>query len=282
MENLSAAENKALQQAIQIQGLGLLILWKESQIKKNKRDTLLSLFKINSMADTKINRAKPIWQGVTTPYETTIFPLAISYTPGTQPWVQDQSGKLFVSGMQKGRGKVALSILNSTHTWALEGHQPHFTNYWTFLLNKLTTEKITSEVWQAETHLPITGHPVQFTLHKKTSQIPIGSIQGIPIYLKQDLFNKNQWEGTYWPDTSGWQAVSTQEATPQWKYIYSPNNWKNRQLQQNFEATQQYLALHSIQSKEKTTQLGYTPIPLIYFFLIFLCSIGFLWLERKL
>ena len=284
LENLNETEKKALQQTIHAQGLGLLILWKTSQVNQKKSDKFLSSFKIISMAEAKLIRAKPIWQGATTAYETTLLPLAIDYTPSTQPWVQDQSGKLFVSATQQGRGKIALSILNSTYTWALEGHQPHFANYWTNLLNKLTVEKKSSNYWQVDTHLPIAGQPVQFTLHKKTSQVPAGMIQGIPIYLKQDFFIRNQWEGTYWPDTTGWLAVSAQETTQQWKYIYSPSDWKNTQLQQNIEATRKYIALHSSQARQKTAsvQPAYLPIPLLYFFLIFICSTGFLWLEKKL
>jgi hypothetical protein len=42
-----------------------------------------------------------------------------------------------------------------------------FANYWTFLLNKLTTRKSDTESWQTDNHLPIAGNPVKFTITKK-------------------------------------------------------------------------------------------------------------------
>jgi hypothetical protein len=68
--------------------------------------------------------------------------------------------------------------------------------------------------------------------------------------------------------------------------MYATTDWRNKQLQQKLEATQQYLALHSMQAKVTADSLiaqsNYTSIPLIYFFLVFVCSTGYLWLERKL
>jgi hypothetical protein len=206
--------------------------------------------------------------------------------PGTLPLVQEQSGRTLVSASQQGRGKVIFSIVTSTHIWSLEGHQEHFANYWTFLLNKLTTRKNDTESWQTDNYLPIAGNPVKFTITKKAAQLLTEIIQDVPVFLQQNLFDRNKWEGTYWPDTSGWHAVSTKGNKLHWEYMYATTDWRNKQLQQKLEATQQYLALHSMQAKVTADSLiaqsNYTSIPLIYFFLVFVCSTGYLWLERKL
>ena len=103
------------------------------------------------------------------------------------------------------------------------------------------------------------------------------------IYLRQDRINPRQWSGIYWPKHAGWHRVSTQRWNPLWFYAQKPDQWKSWQQNQKIAATEQFAALSAMKEDSGAAiSQRFQPIPLLWFFLLFLAGSAFLWLERKI
>jgi hypothetical protein len=199
--------------------------------------------------------------------------------------VQDEKGGILATVQVWGRGKIMASLLNSTYIWMLDGKQTIYSHYWSALLGNLVSANKPPQSWQIDPALPLVHHPVAYTLNAYASQVPVGLRGNIPFYLAQDELNPQQWKGTFWPDSTGWQVVQTEGGEPYWHYIYSASDWKDLQAEQRTESTQQWVNGQRKQIQAVPSAASYyttKPISSLWFFLLFLASMAYLWIEWKL
>lgn len=283
---LNNRETAALRQAVTRTGLGLVIQVAAPVSKIGKPGSFTSGFLLQTLPDVDFLRVVPSWQNAPGNITATNIPPAeITYTSGTQPLIRDAANRILTSVQQQGQGKVAVSLLVNTYTWALEGNSHYHAAYWTFLLNQLARREVVREEWKVAPQLPAVDQPITISLQTTADQLPVSTVQHTEVYWQQQLMNPNQWHGTYWPRNAGWQQMTT-NGKPFWWYAFAQPDWTDLQWRQHMLATREFMHKQAALGKQKVGQANVIfrrePVSLLWFFLGFLFSSGYLWLERKL
>lgn len=209
--------------------------------------------------------------------------LFIRNQTATQPIVFDKKNRIYVNSALYGSGKIILTALTNTYHWALSGNQTDYNKFWAELLNKAAPKPTAEESWSLSPALPQINKPAQLQLQTNNAVIPQGQVNGAAVYLRANYDLPYQWTGTYYPVKYGWQTgVQLNGNIFHW-YAYNHNDWKNLFALQKIKATKQYIfeIFNNSKSVEKSFRTGERGLEKILFFLIFLLSCGFLWLEDK-
>lgn len=284
LEQLTLKEMSSLGQAIQEDGMALLTLWKEP--KNNQKNRLLAAFKVDAPATPEEKQTRILWPDMPAgTQEVNSTSASIQNRPGIRPLVTDEKNNILAAARLWGRGKLTASMIQSAYMWILDGKQDLYAHYWSFLLTNSVNEKPTDENWQTGPELPIIHQPLTYTLHREDLLPPAGQSRNIPFYLAQDVIHPQKWHGTYWPDATGWTTVHTADGTPFWHYIYSPSDWQHIQFGQRRKATLDFVETQRAKTSKNDSAVELSDIksvPALWFFLLFLCSMAYLWLEQKL
>lgn len=292
LQEMTASERQALRSQIEKEGLGVLlvpdqIVWGNDRPSFSGQPFFVP-FQWGKFTDLEERLVKPNWDG--SPFQITEIPAApfeIKSTWGVRPLVKDGMERLLAAAVQRGAGRVGVSLIENTYRWILEGNSNYHAAYWSHLLSNLSRPE-THERWTLYSSGPVIIHrPLH--LHLATSaQAPFGEVISAArkdtIYLQQEMDSPELWDGLYWPRESGWHQVATPNGEPYWFYVHEKTSWQTWQKAQRRAATERYAALASSTVKRNQDRYQYQsrPIPLLWFYLGFLLSITFLWLERKL
>jgi hypothetical protein len=215
-------------------------------------------------------------------------PFVIKNAFGMKPLIKDEMERTLAAAHQRGRGQVGLSLVRDTYRWILEGNAPYHAAYWSYLLSELTPKALQRDRWSLSSIKPaFVDQPVQLTLVTTAAQ-PVGIVtaesnQPDSLFLQQDSIAPQRWFGTFWPRKSGWHEVSRAGGEPHWFYSYEKENWQTWQAAQRVAATQRRVWQNAnLKSKVEHRVRDYVEaMPLIWFFLLFLFSCTYLWVERK-
>jgi hypothetical protein len=133
----------------------------------------------------------------------------------------------------------------------------------------------------------VVDQPVQLALVTTAAQ-PVGIVAAEAnapdsLFLQQDQVDSRRWLGTFWPRQPGWHQVSRADGEPSWFYVYEKKSWQTWQAAQRVAATQRrvWQNAHRKSRIEHHVHDHVATIPLIWFFLLFLLSGAYLWMERK-
>ena len=211
-------------------------------------------------------------------------PAYIRPQPGTKSLIEDKQFNTLVGSAIYGSGKLIYTTLNNTFTWMLSGDNKTYQTFWSYLLENATAKTIADKSWSVTPAYPYADKAVKINYsgnNTATSQVQAGADF---VHLVQDPDLPFQWQGSYWPQKSGWQPLLSENANTFWWYAYSANDWKAMSVSQKIKAT---LECNTADAPERLKAAGQdilVPIPgsKKYFFIIFLCCAGFLWIEKKL
>jgi hypothetical protein len=207
----------------------------------------------------------------------------INYQPGTQALVQDQQSHILVSTSLYGSGRLICTTLDNTYRWILAGNEREYDVLWSWCLKKAGRKKTEQETWNIAPALPRIDQPVQLFLAKTDTAIPELKTEENALSLSRDPVLFSQWKGTYWPARAGWQYSQDKKGGQYYWWAYDSRDWKSLYAYQKIDRTREYISTHPYRGRSdrqaKTTGLPLSPI---YFYLVFLLSCLWLWVERKL
>jgi hypothetical protein len=280
IQTLSATELALLKQAISEKGLGLILNADTVLTKKNffsedfsvkSADSNKALIRISKVGES--NSTSPI--SLKQHYH-------IIDKGGTQPLFIDQQNSVFAAVATYGKGKLIINTLQKTSSWLLSGNKNDYRSYWTTLINRAAKKELAFETWNTKTDLPRVDESIVFAAQTYHANPPKLTVQDMEIYPKQNALLPSSWEALYWPKQAGWQTmVGTKGALRDW-YAYPANSWKPIYANLQINQTKAFLKNRIYSETKKLADLiAESKIPSIYLFLIFLCSMAFLWVERK-
>jgi hypothetical protein len=294
LHDLGEAERRALRVAVEDAGLGVLIIPDDSILGNNRRafsnrEFFLD-FRFERFAELDERLIKPNWPGLTAATTTAIpaKPFVIKNAFGTKPLIKDEMERTLAAAYQRGQGQVGLSLVRDTYRWILEGNSFHHAAYWSYLLSELAQKAGHRDHWSLSSRKPaLVDQPVQLALTTMTAR-PVGTIAAEAdypdsLFLQQDSNEPQRWFGIFWPRQAGWHQVSRAGGEPHWFYVYEKESWQIWQAAQRAAATQRRVWQNAnLKSKiERRVHDHVEAIPLIRFFLLFLLSCAYLWVERK-
>jgi hypothetical protein len=195
--------------------------------------------------------------------------------------IQDKGGRAVAVMAMHGSGRIVLNTINYSYKWMLSGAGADYDLFWWTLMRKAIGSR-TEETWTLLPQFPSVGHPL--TLRVETSAVaPVGIIGDQKIYLRGDARLPTIWEGSFWPDTTGWLQLGTTDSVKKWFYVFEDKAWRPLKMARRIRETREFVALSGSKTdvlfdQERTEK---RQLPSILFLLLFMGGAGFLWYEQK-
>lgn len=284
-QSLVGTALRNVQQAIQNQGLGLLIQIDET----GAVPVSLAKFPLAGIQTTKTSLSGSSF-GQKGNFELNQLPYLLQPKMGTLALVRNTQGQTLVGYNIKGLGGVGVSLVEESYQMLLEGKSRFYAAYWSHILNRLAKKQNALHQWRVDTKVPIINEECKVTLATNLVK-PIGEVydrdRTSEFYLQNQINFPQKWSGSFRPYRAGWQQLAVKGDTTTNNssfYVYDESGWKNLRDAQLIKTNRQWAKKHPkpVAKNTKATITHYKPIPLWYFFIIFLLSAGFLWLEPKL
>lgn len=281
---LSRAENQVVQNQL-INGMGLIMI-ADSIPKAEGFYNRLFETKALVRADEKTIRLN--WDDYNTKKMTLGSSGSFRILPkdGNQALVKDDKANIMVSSKLSGRGRILLSSITDTYTWVLGNDLKSYSSYWSELIGNVARMKELNSVWALKDPLPVLNQETSIILETDSDSIPVARSEGDLLKFEQNPVLGFQWIAPYWPKKTGWHLLEKESSpTPVqgWFYVFNKNEWASINSVEKIKNNRK-LAEDSIsESKEQNILERYyqETVPPIYFFILFLLSCTYLWLEAK-
>jgi hypothetical protein len=212
-----------------------------------------------------------------------IDPDYIVRQPGTQPLVHDAQNHLLVNSSLAGAGRLTFTTISNTYNWVLSGNKDDYGSFWSVLISNTARKAPLTENWSVGPQLPSVNEPA--SLQRSASSVPaqISADQAF-VAPEQNPMIPFEWNGLYWPATSGWHAVKQGAGQLAWWYVYRKDEWQQARAMKKLLATRWYADSYAPDSSvtKAIHEKIRIEVPKIYFYLLLLLAVTFLWVEGKL
>ena len=205
--------------------------------------------------------------------------------PGMRVLERDSAGRVVVGCLLAGAGKVIYSASNTSYRQWLAGRKGDYAAYWTMLLRQAARSGEPEEEWNWRPRLAKVGEPVGLELAtgKDMPQGIVGGDNRVAVYLGQDAAFPWRWRGNYWPVSAGWQELRVPGGDTAWGYAWPQWAWKGVAAGRASKAE----GGHRSGGGAATGGNGkivreWVEFPRWIFYMVFLLSMFFLWVERKM
>ena len=292
LASFSVNERRVLQRAVEEEGLGLL--FDADLIETQGVRGLEEMFKVfqgGEMDEGEGRRVRLGWEGQRLASSIPAVPYMIRPGWGIEPLMRGEDEQVVAAVRQQGLGRLGISLVTETYRWVLEGNPAMHAAYWSYLLSALAQERDGMDQWDMQVEgLAFRDAPVRVVLDTSDpaprGYVAVGEAVDT-VYLAQDLVSPSRWQGTYWPQQVGWHRISrpfadSSSATPFWFFVHEPTTWQALQSAENMKATAAFAATSSEDGVQNERPLTKRPLPLGWFFALFLLSSAGLWIESKL
>ncbi len=263
---LTTTEKNSLSTAIKGQGTGLLVQMNDP-----------SLF--NKLPDWfRFNIAATKTEFFDLPITESEEKIATSgFVIKSNPWQKDilqANNETFAANRLYGIGKIGLMTLQNSYELVLAGKEDDFKNLWKQLF---------------EEHLKTSNQTFSFTneayVHEPTyltaisNVTPVVKIGDVDLPVRQHELLTGRWYGQYWPQQVGWEPILCNGDTT-WRYVFDSDNWQAKRWSDNSSKNAQHFK--STTKGSTAVQTEKTKLSLWWFYLLFVISMAYLWLEPKL
>ncbi len=190
--------------------------------------------------------------------------------PGMRVLERDSAGRVVAGVMLAGAGKVIYSAANTSYSQWLAGRKNEYAVHWTMLLRQAAKSGEQEDAWTCLPALPRVDEPEVLELASERPE-PEGLVGNTAVYLAEDAALSYHWKGRYWPASPGWQAVRVPGGDTSWNYVWGEGAWKG-------------IRPAKVVSRKGTgkTVREWILFPRWILYAIFLLSVFFLWVERKI
>ncbi|WGK64695.1 hypothetical protein [Croceiramulus getboli] len=181
---------------------------------------------------------------------------------------------------QLGLGKIGLTVLDQTFNELLEGREEAYQDFWSTLVEALAKRAEPQVSWQSSAFIAFQDEPFEITVYTGAEDFQIKERSGMTIPLRQHSEFPQQWTGTVYPRSTGWHAlevVQDSSSTHQY-YVADTDQWKALRQQQWVQANRNSFARTAVKEQQNTVWRTIDPL---WFYLLFLGSMGFLWVAPK-
>ena len=282
LRDLGSAERGLLRNAIR-DGLGVLVWASGGDLPGQAPFTAFRL----SVAPGPEERRLPLrWLGSPAdPPPLTFPPLSVENVPAARPLVEAGKDGIVAAFAPFGLGGVTVAVAGNAFEWVLGGRAPVYASYWSHLLTATARRREASEHWRVATPLPVPDVPAVLQMVSANPRLPELLVDSTAVSPQQTTAGLGGWESTFWPRREGWHAATTAAGAPLRWYVFGSSDWPGLQARHRYHATRAYLAAGnpaaSADARAAST-IRREAVPPVWFYGLFLLSVGYLWVERKL
>ena len=268
---LGGASKRALENSVDENGLGLFIQPNASFFRQTK---VSALFSFTPSREKQISFAEP---------KQTLDKYPFDFKKGflDVPIMLDSIA--VANYVQKGMGKMATTVLQNSYQLILDGNQETYEAIWTQILNAIARTNGMGASWESLTKVPRVDQPFEFTVKTSDTRPRLETELG-PISLVQDFTIPDHWQGTTYPTNQGWnQIASPNDSISDFNYYVFKDGDRAAMTQyQILESNLRKFGMGKQDQKKGIVHTQSQPVAIIWFYVIFLLSMGWLWLEPKL
>lgn len=143
-----------------------------------------------------------------------------------------------------------------------------------------------SSVWVLKDPLPVLNQETSIILESGSDSIPVASSETELLKFAQDPILGFQWAAPFWPKKTGWNLLETgipPNSIQSWFYVFNKNDWATVNDTEKIKNNRKMSVESFTESIAQNSSDRYYPevIPPIFFYLLFLLSCTYLWLEAK-
>jgi hypothetical protein len=273
LSRLSSSENQAIQNQVN-KGMGLIIKADAIELGKNFYGKAFRLLESKKAIPNTMNL---MWNGKNTTKNILKGSTFLSIMPqaGTQSLVKNEAGDILINSKLFGKGRIILSLINDSYTWALGNQMKDYSSFWTYILQKVGKEK---EMAKSYTFPKIPLVNTEIVIQSDSSGLEINKDT---VALLQDPTIQFEYRGSWWPRNIGWQSIDNDT---EWLYIFGESAWMGVRASEKLSNTQKSLKEEIRNSEEeKIAHQSYEDrINPFWFYILFLFCCLYLWLEVKL
>ncbi len=287
---LTASERLTLRRAVD-GGLGVLVIpdtvvFDHATGRFSDRDFFLD-FSLRPIDAIDVRLVRPRWAGLDRPatVPASAAPYVLGDRFGTESLIEDGTGNVLAQVAPRGAGRVGLSLVTGSARWQRGGERETFSAYWSRVLSAVAGGP-TADRWTIETPGPWLMHrplvvDVETTAERQLTLVVAPSGARDSVFLARDPLAPTRWRGTFWPRESGWHEIADASGTA--FYVQPTGAWRSQQGAARLDATSRHLVYAARVSTDQPVPPESTsqPIPVEWFFGVFLLSAGYLWSLRR-
>ncbi|HSP40686.1 MAG TPA: hypothetical protein VLN46_04575 [Gillisia sp.] len=269
LRSLAASQFRAIENSVRDDGLGVYIQADEAFFNSSGRLSNLK-FKRQSSSDLRLEN----WPDVIIAK----FPFVHNSSPGLENIYS--AGNSVMAGYNRiGQGRVGTTVLSNTWHLVLEGNSETYRQIWSGIIGQLSKRENVTAQFHPEAKFVFPNEPYHFKIMSAIVNPIITNNEGRILPLAQDVNFPEQWRGTLWPREQGWNSLHQDTTTVFNYYVAEEGSWGSLVAQKTFEKNRVYFdrSLETVRGK-----MPAEPIKPLWFYGLFLISIGGLWLEPKL
>ncbi|PTM07371.1 MAG: hypothetical protein DA407_10535 [Bacteroidetes bacterium] len=269
--NLGSVEKNNLETVVRNEGLGVII---QSISNFNNEVNYLANFSFQSNKNISTTLSK--WPK--TNISKTPFSLKSQFS--LHP-IHKTNDKILSAYKPLGNGRIGTSVFENTFQLILNGNTNVYQTLWSETVNALSKKQLTTVNWNADKNIIFKDEPVTFSVRSHINTPKVLNENNDLIPLINDIDNSSLWKGTNYPKKVGWQTHYLQQDSTQIfnYYVADTMHWKALQSFNTIKSNRKQFETTQTENKAYTTQ---QPISLVWLYVLFLLSIGYLWLEPKL
>ena len=273
LKNLDKASNKALENAVSDVGLGVLIQANPSFFRTSNRLARFD-FKQDNKTSTALKNASKIR------IEKQPYRFNNEFTLETL--LQSDANHILAAYKQLGNGRVGTTVLGNTYALVLKGQTEQYAKLWTRIIEGLSKRVNPKINWVSTINLATVDIPFPFKLRTLTAKIPeVKTDQNYRIALKNTIDLPKVWQGVTYPLTSGWHTLKEkQDSSLVFNYyVQDTLAWRAKAVYDKIVENKRF---YNNANPKKTPLYSLKTINPLWFFSLFLISMGLLWLLPKL
>lgn len=226
---LAEAERVAVREAVATRGLGVVLLADDVLVAAVRggedamRDDFFMPWRVRPVGEgdaangaRRVRLLGPL--GGAVPAEpVAVAPFEITLGSGQTAWLRDGQQRVVAAAVARGRGQVALSLVQDTWRWR-QGERPAaFADYWGWLFAQVArpAEADARGRWTLLTEQPTVDRRVRLRWTGRAEALPAsanvraeGEAAETTLALAQDRLESARWAGDFWPRRAGWHRVT--------------------------------------------------------------------------
>jgi len=280
LKSLSPAENSALKQEVEQNGLGVIIRADSSGKAVSWLD---NDFKVNTPSSKSLSVPLIIQGQKSKTSPLIIDPSYITDRGSIQNLVFDGQNHVLAGNSLSGEGKLVFTTLRNTYTWELAGSSKDYSALWSLLISKSARKQTPVVGWSIRNGIATVNEPVSLQLQSGTLPTSI-AIDNANVSPEQNASIPYEWNISYWPSKFGWHQTAMPGNGPSWWYAYQKNDWKVIKNLKKIADTKKYSDNRGIiaTGEKQTDTKARIEVPKAFFYILLLLACTFLWVERKL
>lgn len=195
--------------------------------------------------------------------------------------IHESDGHIFSGYRKVQNGRIGTSVFQDTYNLILDGNTEAYQALWSQIITGISKTEKPDLYWSSDSFMAYANEPFSFKLRTSIQDSEIMDDQENEIPIKAGIDIPTLWTGTTFPREEGWRYLSANRDSISRFYYYTGNtkDWSSLRAQETIQENVRYF---NSELKEHQLQKVQEPINLIWFYVIFLLSIGFLWLEPKI